>query len=343
MAEPKDSRARRSTLSDVAAVAKVDTSVVSRLVNNDPRLKIRDTTRKRVLDAIALLDYRPNAAARSLRTARTRTLGLLIPDFANPVYAEIIKGAERAAAATGCALVTGSVKGNGGDADTYLDLLGHGRVDGLLLATPITEAKEAELSRLGMPWLLLNHSGQSRRHVVLDDERAAGIAVDHLIALGHRRIGHISGPRGADTARQRRAGYTAALRRAKIARQTGLVTMADYTAAGGAAAMERLLKLPEPPTAVFVANIASAIGSLHTAHRLGVRIPDDVSVVAVHDLALASHLVPPLTTVRMPMAELGARAVHLMLEGDPHGPVQEVVGEPTELVLRESTAPPTTR
>ncbi|WP_422771103.1 LacI family DNA-binding transcriptional regulator [Plantactinospora sp. WMMC1484] len=329
---------RRSTLADVAALAQVDRSVVSRLINNDPALSIRESTRKRVLDAIAMLGYRPHAAARSLRTARTRTLGLLIPDFANPVYAEIIKGAEQAAAAVGSALVTGSASA-GGNAQTYLSLLGDGRVDGLLLATGISTAEEAELARLRLPWLLLNRSGEGHRHVTLDDERAAAIAVEHLVALGHTRIGHLAGPRGADTARRRRAGYTRAVRRAGLAAESGLVVAADYTAEGGATAMTRLLRLPQPPTAVFVANVASAIGALHAAQEHRVRVPGDVSVIAVHDLPLAAYLAPPLTTVRMPLVRLGARAVELLLGSDPDAPITETVREPIELVLRDSTAP----
>ena len=333
---------RRSTIADVAALASVDRSVVSRLINDDPKLSIRDSTRQRVLDAIEMLGYRPNAAARSLRTARTRTLGLFMPDFVNPVYAEIIKGAEQAAAAVGCLLVTGSVGSTGVTAQTYLDLLGHGRVDGLLLAASgLGQRDEAELSRLGLPWLFTNQTGVGRRrYVILDDERAAMLAVDHLVELGHTRIAHIAGPTTTFSARRRRQGYTKAVRRHKLGTGASLIVAGDYNPDGGAHAMEELLRLEEPPTAVVVGNLASAIGALHAAHQLGARVPQDISVIGVHDLTLAARLVPPLTTVRMPLERLGGRAVELLLERPADEDVREVVREPIELVVRESTAPP---
>lgn len=333
---------RRSTIADVAALARVDRAVVSRLINEDPRLSIRESTRQRVLDAISMLNYHPNATARSLRTARTRTIGLLIPDFANPVYAEIIKGAERAAAKVGSVLVAGSADVLGTAAGSYLELLGHGRVDGLLLATRnLPSQQQQELARLGLPWLQINQSGRDHaRYVILDDERAAGIAVEHVVALGHRRIAHIAGPRGADTARRRRSGYNKALRRSGIEVDPALVVAADYTPNGGAEAMHRLLTSRTPPTAVFVANVASGIGALHAAHELSMPVPDRVSVIAVHDLPLAERLVPPLTTVRMPLERLGARAVELLLGSDADAEIREIVREPAELVIRKSTDVP---
>lgn len=335
-------KGRRSTITDVAALANVDRSVVSRLMNDDPRLNIRDTTRQRVLDAIAMLDYRPHAAARSLRTARTQTLGLLIPDFANPVYAEIIKGAEQAAAKVGSVLVTGSVPADGTNTDTYLDLLGHGRVDGLLLASlAMSATQQQELDRLGLPWLLVNQAGRGkRRYIALDDQKAAALAVTHLVGLGHHRIAHITGPRSIDTARRRRNGYVNALRQAGITPDPALIVRADYTPAGGAAAMRQLLQSPHPPTAVFVTTVACAIGALQAAYQLSVSIPEHVSVITVHDPDLAACLIPPLTTVRMPLGHLGARAVELLLNQDPGNDVREVVSDPIELVVRGSTAPP---
>lgn len=330
------------TLTAVARRAGVDPSVVSRVLNDDPVLNIRAETRERVLDAVRALGYRPNMAARSLRTARTGTIGLFIPDFANPVYAEIIKGAEESAAAAGCVLVTGSSSAEGVSTQTYLDLLGQGRVDGLLLASGTETPDEQELiAALGLPWLLINRRGrEATRYVVADDERAARIAVEQLLELGHRRIGHVAGPPSADTAQRRQAGWRGALRQAGVVAAEDMVTAADYTPDGGAEAMERLLSLPSPPTGVFVANVASAIGALHTAHRLGLRVPADVSVVAVHDLPLAAHLVPPLTTVRKPLRRLGARAAQLLLSTDPDTVIQEVVSDPIELTVRASTSPP---
>jgi LacI family transcriptional regulator len=329
------------TLADVARRAGVDKAVVSRVVNGDPRLNIRPETRARVHAALKELDYRPNAAARSLRTARTGTVGLFIPDFANPVYAEIITGAEAAAATRDCALMVGSSTAGGG-ALGYLDLLGPGRVDGLLLAGgAITDEEQAVLADRGLPWLFVNRRGRTAgRSVILDDGLAARMAVEHLLELGHRRIAHVGGPAGADTAHRRREGYAAALRAGGLEEDPRLIVQGDYGPGGGAQAVQRLLEGPEPPSAVFVANVTSAIGVLSALQAHGLRVPGEVSVVAVHDLPLAAHLVPPLTTVRMPLQALGARATELLLSVPADHPVEEVVRDPIELVVRRSTAPP---
>jgi LacI family transcriptional regulator len=332
---------RRITMADVARYAKVDSAVVSRVLSHDPNLSIRDETRARVLATVQALGYRPNAAARSLRTARSGTLGLFLPDFNNPVYAEIITGAEAAAAARGYVLVTGSSSAVGVTAQTYLDLLGQGRVDGLLLAGYMgTTHLQSSLHTLGLPYLFVNrrHRG-SRRHVILDDERAAQIAVQHLVDLGHRRIGHLAGPRRADTARRRQAGYTAALRAAGLPYDGAMTVAADYTPAGGAQAMIDLLQRRPRPTAVLVANFAASIGALRAAQTLGVAVPDELSVVAIHDSALGDFLSPPLTAVKMPLQQMGERAVNSLLTEPAEAAVTEVVSGPIHLTIRQSTAP----
>lgn len=332
--------ARRTTLADVAARAGVDRSVISRVLSGDPRLLIREETRERVLAAVRDLGYRPNVAARTLRTRRTGTLGLLIPDYANPVYAEIIKGAEAAAAERDCVLLTGSASA-ATELNAYLDLLGQGRVDGLLLAGELTSKAVLDgLTADGLPWLLVNRTlrGESR-HVVLDDERAAALAVEHLAGLGHTEIAHLAGPTGADTARRRDRGYRAAMSAHGLT-APDRTTRGDYTADGGYRAMLEILDAPERPTAVFVANLASAIGALHALRSRGVAAPERMSVIAVHDLPLAEHLSPALTTVRMPLRELGQRGVELLAEVGPEEAVREVVTGPMQVVPRESTAPP---
>ncbi|MFC4010369.1 LacI family DNA-binding transcriptional regulator [Nonomuraea purpurea] len=335
---------QRVTLADVAAMARVDRAVVSRVINKDPTLNIRPQTRERVLAAIDELGYRPNVAARSLRTSRAHMFGLFIPDFANPVYAEIIKGAEAEAAAQGYVLVTGSASGTGMGSGTglgeYMDRIGQGRIDGLLLAGTGDEPGLIEqLDRAAIPWLMLNNRSRGvKRYVILDDQRAAALAVEHLVRLGHRRIAHLAGPSSADTATRRSAGYSAAMRAAGL--PEGPITAADYTPAGGAAAMGRLLAGSERPTAVFVANVASAIGAMEGVRSAGLEIPRDMSIVAVHDLPLASYLYPALTTVRMPLAELGRRGVTLLGSLKPDDTVAEVMAGPIELIQRRSTAPP---
>jgi LacI family transcriptional regulator len=318
--------------------------VVSRVINDDPNLSVRPETRTRVQETIDKLGYRPNAAARSLRTARAYMYGLFIPDFANPVYAEIIKGAEQAAGQLGYGLMTASSNGVRIGLRHYLDLLGQGRVDGLLFAGEESGHELEQLRASKVPWVLVNRRAEgSQRYVILDDEQGSQLAVDHLVSLGHRRIAHLAGPEGADTARRRRAGYTSAMAAAGLDVAPGHIAHADYTPAGGAAAMHELLSTPRPPTAVFVANVASAVGALHAGHTRGLSVPRDVSVIAVHDMALASHLVPSLTTVRMPLEELGRRALELLAQRGPEEAITEVVTDPVEVVIRESTGPPRRR
>jgi LacI family transcriptional regulator len=334
---------RKITLKDVAERAGVDRSVVSRVINDDPVLNIREETRERVQRAIEELDYRPNAIARSLRTSQAGTFGLLIPDFTNPIYSSIIRGAEAAAARTDRLLLTGSISGESFETGRYVELLSRGRVDGLLLAGTVesTEIMEDRLHSLGLPYIWLNRRPPgSRRYVVLDDERASALAVEHLAGLGHRRIAHISGPESADTAQRRRAGYVNAIEGAGLQLDERLVVEADYTNAGGAEAMSALLRLPEPPTAVFVASVASAIGALYAVGIAGLSVPEDVSVLAVHDLPMAGYLTPPLTTVRMPLEELGRRGVELLSTVAERDPIEEILPGTMDLVVRRSTGSP---
>jgi LacI family transcriptional regulator, galactose operon repressor len=341
-------RQHKATLVDVAELAQVDRSVVSRVLSDDPKLNIRGSTRERVLRAVAELNYRPNAIARSLRTSRAGVIGLLIPDFANPVYASIIKGAEAAAARSDRLLLTGSLSEGSFEVAQYVELLAQGRVDGLLLAGMQTRGRTIDraqafeqLNMVGMPWILLNEqSPLANRYIVFDDERAAALAVEHLIELGHRRIAHIAGPSSADTAQRRRAGYLEAMASAGLNSDGELIVQADYTNAGGVTAMQALLKAPDPPTAVFVSNVASAIGALYAIRQANLIVPDDISVVAIHDLPLANYLAPPLTTVRMPLEELGRRGVEFLSAVSATEPIEEVVAEPMDLIIRESTGRP---
>jgi LacI family transcriptional regulator len=338
---PRNDPPRRVTLADVAARARVDRSVVSRVINDDPGLNIRETTRRRVAKAIEELGYRPNSLARSLRTSRAGALGLLIPDFSNSIYAQVITGAEAQAAQNDCLLVTSSASGPDSSPDA-IDLLTNGRVDGLMFAGHRADGRKWErLDELRLPWLLLNQrSPGASRYVILDDERAAKMAVGHLIDLGHHRIGHLAGHPAVDTATRRRKGYLKALAAAGLEPDLSLMVETQQTNAGGAEGMARLLQVRRPPSAVFVSNIATAIGALHAARKANVRVPDDVSIITVHDVPEAGYLDPPLTTVRMPLELLGRRGVELLLADGGGGTVREVLDGPYELVVRQSTAPP---
>lgn len=347
MPTPRSESSRRSprvTLVDVALAAGVDKAVVSRVVNHDPGLVIRPDTRARVEAAVAVLGYRPNPAARSLRTAKTGTIGLVIPSFANPVYAEIISGAENAALASGHVLVTGSTSGVPSAAE-YLDLLGHGRVDGLLIAGGAPSAEEQRiLGGLDLPWLLVNRRDRrGHRYLILDDAYSAETAVAHLAGLGHTRIAHIGGPRSADTALRRLQGYERAMQDLGLAIQPPWIQTCDYTMQGGATAVAALMTGAQRPTAIYVANVAAAVGALHQLSAMDLAVPEEVSVVATHDAEIASYVMPALTTVRMPLRQLGSRAVELLLGSSRDAVIEETLATDIELIERESTAAPTLR
>lgn len=322
-------------MADVAARAQVDKAIVSKVLSGDSELRIRPDTRDRVLQAVEELGYRPNQLARGLRTDSTGTIGLIIPDFANPVYAEIIRGAEAQARTQGMHLLTASAAG--GPIEPF-DLLREGRVDGLLITGLL--ASTAVEDPPG-PYLVLNNRVDDDRWVILDDQRGAEIAIMHLIGLGHRRIAHIAGPSRSDTARRRLEGYRGAMERGGAKVDERLIASGDYTAEGGAAALSEILTRSQvPPTAVFVANLISAAGVLQEAQKMGFAVPGDLSVVAIHDLPLAALLVPQLTTVSMPLAQLGSRGVELL--GDPTTStreIHEVICIGIRLQVRDSTAP----
>lgn len=323
-------------LRDVATAAGVDASVVSRVLSGDTRLSIRPETRQRVLDEAARLNYRPNTAARTLKTARTMAIGMIVPDLANVNYATIAQGAEEQAATAGYALLVAS----GSHTERLGDL--HGRIDGLLVGMATSETPRAGDFGHGVPALLVNRREPCGiASVTVDDEAGAFVATRYLVSLGHVRIGHIAGPQNADTARRRLRGYERGLEQAGLVPASELVAESSFDEAGGNVAATRLLRLDPRPTALFVGNVRASIGAMAAARRLGLRIPEDISVVGFHDAPFAGYLDPPLTTVRLPLVEMGRQAVdHLLalLNGEP---VEDsMVGTPPELVVRASAAAP---
>jgi LacI family transcriptional regulator len=333
---------RVARLADVAEAAGVGTSIASRVLNGDPTVSIRPETRERIVLAAGRLNYRPNAFARGLKLARTMTLGMVIPNLAYPVNAEIIRGAERQAAAAGYVMLLADAEEFLQTGEAYRRLLRERRVDGLLIASAsMSEGFLEELASQPLPFVLVNrrvpHVGPS---VSVDDARGMRLAVEHLVALGHRRIGHIAGPADADTARRRLTGFREGLRAARVRYSPELVVEASFDEEGGFRAMERLLGVEPPPTAVTIWSLAAAVGAL-AATGPGVAVPAALSIVAFHDAPIAAYLDPPLTTVRMPLGEMAQRSVDMLLKliaGQRVG--STVVRTAPVLVERASTAPP---
>lgn len=330
------------TMRDVAKLAHVDAAVVSRVLRSDPTLSVRQETRDRIHAAVTKLDYRPNPAARSLRTSRANAYGLIIPDFHNTVYAGIIEGAQQAALDRNCALLTASWATPNVATDKFADVLGNGTVDGLLLAGSVSADVLVQLFHDGgRPVLSVNRRLPGMgRYVILDDAAAARTGVEHLLDLGHTKIGHIAGPRDLDTAERRLEGYETALASAGATAPLSYVEHAAYSPASGYDDMRKLLAHHDPPTAVFVANVTSAVGALRAIHEARLDVPGDISVVSVHDTDLAEFASPPLTVVSMPLHQLGHRALELLADTRPQEEVNEVVSAPLELIARASTARP---
>jgi LacI family transcriptional regulator len=328
-------------LADVAAAAGVGTSIASRVINNDPTVNIRPETRERVLKAARELDYRPNAFARGLKLARTTTLGMVIPNIAYPVNAEIIRGAERAAAEAGYVILLADAEEFVKSGEAYKRLLLEQRVDGLLIASAATsEPFLSELAEHRLPFVLVNRrSPKAGPSITGDDAAGMALAVDHLVELGHRQIALITGPPDVDTAKRRLSGYRSAMRAGHLRIPRGYIVESALSEEGGMRAMEQLLELDRRPTAVVAWSIAAAIGALCSMYRRGMNVPGEMSIVAFHDAPIAAYLIPPLTTVWMPLGEMAERSVEMLLRLIDRRPVRsETVATPPRLVLRESTA-----
>jgi LacI family transcriptional regulator len=332
----EDGRRKPARLRDVAEAAGVDTSIASRILSGDGGLTVRPDTRRRVLEAASRLAYRPNTAARALKTRKTMAVGMIVPELTNVAYATIAMGADERASRAGYALLvaTGSVRDR-------LDAI-DGRIDGLLVG--IATSETVRMGDLGgsLPTVLVNrHELLGLPSVTVDDAAGTQLATEHLLSLGHRRIGHVAGPQNSDTGRRRREGYERAMRAAGVDYAPDWIVEASYDEAGGELAANRLLRATPRPTALFVANIRAAIGALAAAKRLGLSVPGDVSLVGFHDAPVAMYLDPELTTVRMPLREMGSAAVESLLALLDGNPVEDVrVATPPELLVRASTAPP---
>jgi LacI family transcriptional regulator len=333
----------RATITDVASEAGVHPSTVSRVLNGHAGSTIRLATRERVLAAADVLGYRPSALARSLRLQRTLTLGMLVPDITNPFFSSIIKGAEDAARERGYNLILCNSEDQPEREAAYLQLLRERQVDGVLIASSQMADETIEGLRAdSFPFVLVNRAAQDGEDlaVVVDNHAAAVEVVAHLAALGHRRIGHIAGPQNTTTGRDRREGYEAGVRAHGLAHEAALVVEADaFSEDAGDRALGIMLAGPARPTAVFAANDLIAVGMLQRLRRIGVRVPDDLSIVGFNDIPLAGLLEPALTTVRVPQLAMGVAGAHLLidrLEGRPIGEIRLTL--PTELIIRASSA-----
>ncbi|MBO0807557.1 MAG: LacI family DNA-binding transcriptional regulator [Actinobacteria bacterium] len=333
------------TLRDVAAQAGVHPATASRALNPETRLLVREDTARRVLDAAQALGYRPNPVARSLRTRRSNTVGVLIPDLTNPLFPPIVRGIEDRLAAAGYVALIGNTDGDDERERIVFEQMRARHVDGFVLATVhLSSALLAEAGRAELPVVLVNRLAEdhSMPSVSADNERGMRLAVDHLSELGHRRIAHIAGPQDVSTGLSRFRGFDAALRAHAVATDEDLVVVAKaFSIEEGHRCCRLLLERGVPFTAIAAGNDMLAVGCYGALEEAGVRCPEDMSVVGFNDMPFIDRLRPPLTTIRFPHYQVGTEAAQLLLEriaGEP-GPVKVLYLAP-ELVARGSTAPP---
>ena len=329
----------RIRLIDVAEKAGVTKSVASRVLNNDPTLSVRDETRLRVLESAQMLGYQPHAGARALAGASARALALLIPDLTNPVYSRITRGACYQARAQGYAMLLAEDGPEGGVDEQFAELVATGRVDGLLIASARPEHPLLKiLPETDIPYVFLNRTVEnSGRNISMDLEAASACAVEHLRQLGHRRLGHVSGPDALAPSRGRRAGLLAAAQAAGLPEPA--IEPGDFSEEGGYLATKRLITANPDITAIYTSTLNQAIGALHALREADISVPEDMSVISYDDLPLAEHLQPPLTTIAMPLVELGRTAVDaLCAQLSGAGPHDVTIDTKPEVVVRSSTA-----
>lgn len=334
---------RRPTLRDVAAAAGVHPSTVSRVLKPRTRALVSEAVAQRVDEVVRRLSYAPDAVAAGLRTRRTATIGVIVPDIANPVFPPILRGIERVLVPHGYTTIVANTDNLPERERAVLEELAARRVDGVVVASARWVDDVAErCGRLGLPAVMVNRRPRDGRlsAVVTDDAAGAAQAVAHLVGLGHRRIGHVGGPASLSTGRDRRAGFVAAMRAAGL-RGAPAVAAARYDIASGALAARRLLDRHPGLTAIVAANDLLALGVYDELGRRGLACPREVSVTGFNDMAFCDRFDPPLTTVAIAHERIGAEAARLVLASiSEPAPVGELVRLDPRLVVRGSTAPP---
>jgi LacI family transcriptional regulator len=336
------------TIRDVARVAKVHPGTVSRALNAETRALVNQKTAERVMRAAEKLGYRPNPIARGLKTNRSHTIGVLIPDITNPLFPPILRGIEDRLDDAG---YTSLIVNTDNDAErerSHLEAMRTRQVDGFISATARLDREVlAEIAARGTPLVLVNRSFEdgSVPAVAVNDRQGIRLAVEHVASLGHERIGHIAGPQNTSTGHRRYLGFLEAMELVGLEPAKEHVSFSGwFTEQEGARVCAEMLDNASDLTAIVAGNDLLAIGCYDALEARGLRCPDDLTVVGFNDMPLVDHLRPPLTTVRVPQREIGNVAAELLLErlADGTQAPREILLEPT-LIVRGSTAPPRKR
>lgn len=333
------------TLRDVADLAKVHTSTASRALNERTRNLVNDATVRRVIKAAERLGYQPNVLARGLRSNRTNSVGMIIPDLTNPLFPPVIRGIEDRLSESGVTLLVASSSNDPDKERDILDIMTGRRVDGLIVGTARRSdpALEAYV-RAGNPVVLINRTVDELvvSSVAADDHVGVGLALKHLHGLGHRRVAHVAGNIIASTGLERYQNFLNWSEVIGLDVDPDLVVHARwFNVQDGAAAFRELLDRRTGFTAVLAANDLVALGIYDVCAERGIRVPEDLSVVGYNDIPFADRFAPPLTSVRIPQADIGRRTAELILSAieDPTSVSMSIRLSP-ELIVRGSTTYP---
>ena len=336
------------TLKQVAEAAGVHFSTVSRVLNPATRDMVRPEVVARVIETARELGYRANAVASSLRTRRSRVIGVVVPDIASLLFPPILEGIEAALLAAGYMTIVANTANDPARHAEVLAGMIERQVDGLILATATLVAPTVEDWVEGRtPVVLINRTDETGRlpAVINDDLRGIGLAVEHLAGLGHERIGHIAGPQSLSTGAMRYRGFRLAVAEHGLAAGEEFVVVADtFSRAAGRKACHELLERGLGVSALCAANDLLALGCYDALAERGLRFPADVSVTGYNDAPFVDMVMPPLTTVRIQQREMGVEAARLLIErmGKHDGAAMDILLRPT-LIVRQSTAAPTRR
>ena len=334
-----------ATITDVARRAGVSTATVSRVLNRN--YPVSDGVRQRVLDAVRDLGYVANAHARALLTSTSGTVGVILHDVSDPYFAEIVRGIQEVAGLEDRLVVICNSQREPDREITYIEMLRAHRVDAIIMAgghilddeyVMALREQALQLRAQGSRLILCGRHPVRADAVVPDNTVGGARLVRHLLDRGHRRIAHIAGPPNFSTTQDRLDGYRGGLASFGLEADPDLVATGDFTREGGYEAAGRLLDAEVGFTAIFAANDLAAVGAMARLQERGLRVPEDVSVAGFDDVPVARDVTPALTTVRVPMVDMGRQSMRLALRepGAPH----EVVRLETELVVRRSVAPP---
>lgn len=330
---------RNVTIVDVAKEAGVSFATVSRVLNDG--VNVKPDKRERVQRAIKRLGYTTNLQARSLRGGRSHLIGLLVRDLGTGYIGEIIRGVDEELARNKYDVMLYTTHRSETQESAYVTALTRGMTDGMLLVLPrYPEAYLQTLRQKKFPYVLIDHQGIDDRGPAVGATNRAGAydATRYLLALGHRRIGFITGSMELGCSHERLDGYRAALQDHGVTLDPEWIRVGEFQQPDGFEAGNELMELPNPPTAILASNDVMAFGVMEAARERGKKIPDDISIIGFDDIKQAAHVHPPLTTIRQPLEEMGRRAAQMLLEiiENPER-VAEKIELPTELVVREST------